>query len=415
LGDSNQQGDREMSKRRLIVALIALALAPATQAATIRAVANNNFVSATATGTSFLTATAPAAGSWEEFQVINNSDGTVSFRATISGNFVAADVGLGAPNTNRLIANRTAASTWERFWLEPQSNGTVAIRAVANNLYVAADLNIGGALIANRTAVQAWEQFTITNNGGGGGGGRTLVWSDEFDSINTANWTHEVGGGGWGNNELEYYTPGQNVFVQFDAAAGSNVAVLEARRGNPGNLNCWYGSCQYTSARMKTEGKRTFRWGRIEARLKLPQTQGIWPAFWMLGSNIAQVNWPTCGELDIMEHVGFEPTLTHGAMHGPGYSGNTPIAGTHFLNENANANYHVYAIEWDTNGVRWFVDNTQFYSVTRSQVQSFGNWVFDQPFFILLNVAVGGNWPGSPDGSSVFPQRMYVDYVRVYQ
>jgi len=394
--------------------LVALVVAPAPQAATIRAAANNNFVSATATGTSWLTATAPASSAWEDFQVINNTDGTVSFRATVSGNFVAADLGVAAPNTNRLISNRPTASTWERFWLEPQSNGTVAIRAAANNLYVSADLNLGGALIANRTAAQAWEQFTISN-GGGGGGGRTLVWSDEFNTINTANWSHEVGGGGWGNNELEYYTPGQNVFVQFDAAAGSNVAVLEARSGNPGNFNCWYGSCQYTSSRMNTAGKRTFQWGRVEARLKLPQTQGIWPAFWMLGNDIGQVGWPASGEIDIMEHVGFEPTLTHGALHGPNYFGATPFAGTHFLNENADANYHVYAIEWDTNGIRWFVDGTQFYSVTRSQVQNFGNWVFDHQFFIILNVAVGGNWPGNPNGSSTFPRRMYVDYVRVYQ
>jgi hypothetical protein len=387
-----------------------LAIPIAAQAATIRAVANNNFVSATATGTSYLTATAATASTWENFEVINNSDGTVSFRATISGNFVAADTGLAAPNTNRLIANRATAGTWERFRLEPQSNGTVAIRAVANNLLVSADLNLGGALIANRTTAQAWEQFIIGNTPG-----RTLVWSDEFDSINTANWNHEVGGHGWGNNELEYYTPGQNVFVQFDSQAGSNVAVLEARSGNPGGFSCWYGSCQYTSSRMTTQNKRTFRYGRIEARMKLPQTQGIWPAFWMLGSNIPDVNWPTSGEIDIMEHVGFEPEITHGALHGPNYSGATPFAGTHYLNEIVSANYHVYAVEWDTNNIHWSVDGTRFYSVSRSQVQNYGNWVFDQPFFLLLNVAVGGNWPGSPNGSSTFPQRLFVDYVRVYQ
>ena len=242
-----------------------------------------------------------------------------------------------------------------------------------------------------------------------------LVFSDNFDSINTSNWTFETGGGGWGNNELQYYTGGQNAFVQFDAAAGSNVLVLEARRDNPGNYNCWYGRCTYTSTRMISKNKKTFTHGRIEARLKLPQTQGIWPAFWAMGNNIDQVGWPNNGEIDIMEHVGYEPTLTHGALHGPGYSGATPFFGTHNLNESANANYHVYAVEWNADGISWFVDNVKFYSVTRAQVQARGNWVFDQPFFLLLNVAVGGNWPGSPDGSSTFPQRMYVDYVRVYQ
>jgi hypothetical protein len=246
-------------------------------------------------------------------------------------------------------------------------------------------------------------------------GGPSLVWSDDFNSINTGTWNHETGGGGWGNNEREYYTAGQNASIQFDAQANSNVLVLEARRDNPANYNCWYGRCEYTSSRMNTSGKRTFQYGRIEARLKLPQTQGIWPAFWMLGNDIGSVGWPACGELDIMEHVGFEPTITHGAMHGPNYSGNTPFAGTNYLNEQVNANYHVYAIEWNSTSVRWFVDGVQFYSVTKSQVQGYGNWVFDHPMFLILNVAVGGNWPGSPNGSSVFPQRMYVDYIRVYQ
>jgi len=391
--------------------LSASAIPVAAHAATVRAAANNNFVSATATGTSYLTATAATASTWEDFQVINNSDGTVSFRATISGNFVAADTGLAAPNTNRLIANRPVASDWEKFRLEPQSNGTVAIRAVANNLLVSADLNLGGALIANRTTAQAWEQFTISNTPGGG---RTLVWSDEFDTISSANWNHEVGGHGFGNDELEYYTAGQNVSVQFDSQAGSNVAVLEARSGGAGN-SCWYGACQYTSSRMNTAGKRSFRWGRIEARMKLPQTQGIWPAFWMLGSSFPGTPWPASGEIDIMEHVGFEPEITHGAVHGPNYSGATPFSGTHYLNEIVSANYHVYAVEWDTNNIHWYVDGTRFYSLSRSQVQSYGNWVFDQPFFIILNLAVGGRWPGNPNGSSTFPQRLFVDYVRVYQ
>lgn len=242
-----------------------------------------------------------------------------------------------------------------------------------------------------------------------------LLWSDEFNSINLNNWTFETGGGGWGNNELQYYTNGQNASIQFDGAAGSNVLVIEARSGNPANYSCWYGSCTHTSTRMITRNKQSFQYGRIEARIKLPHTQGIWPAFWMLGNNLGSVGWPQSGEIDIMEHVGFEPTLTHGAIHGPGYSGNTPFMGTRDLGEIANANYHVYAVEWDANGIRWFVDGQQFYSVTKAQVQARGPWVFDQPFFLLMNIAVGGTWPGSPDGSSSFPQRMYVDYVRVYR
>ncbi|MDH5833329.1 glycoside hydrolase family 16 protein [Luteimonas kalidii] len=243
----------------------------------------------------------------------------------------------------------------------------------------------------------------------------TLAWSDEFDTANADDWTFETGGHGWGNQELQYYTDGSNAFIQYDALAGSRVLVIEARRGAPAGASCWYGACQYSSTRMISRGKREFRHGRIEARIRLPQTQGIWPAFWMLGANLDQVGWPQSGEIDIMEHVGFEPTLTHGALHGPGYSGNTPFSGTHDLGERADARYHVYAVEWDAAGIRWFVDGQPFYSLTRAQVEARGPWVFDQPFFLLLNVAVGGSWPGSPDTSSMFPQRMYVDWVRVYQ
>jgi beta-glucanase (GH16 family) len=241
-----------------------------------------------------------------------------------------------------------------------------------------------------------------------------LVWADEFDSIDSASWSFETGGGGWGNNELQYYTNGDNARIEHDPQAGSNVLVLEARQENPANYNCWYGQCTYTSTRLISRDKQSFQYGRIEARMKLPQTQGIWPAFWALGNAFGTDGWPQGGEIDIMEHVGYEPTLTHGALHGPGYSGNTPITGTHDVGESVDANYHLYAIEWDSQGIRWFVDDQQFYQVTRAQVEAYGEWVYDQPFWLLLNVAVGGNWPGSPDGSSSFPQRLYVDYVRVY-
>jgi beta-glucanase (GH16 family) len=244
---------------------------------------------------------------------------------------------------------------------------------------------------------------------------RELVWADEFDRIDPSNWTFETGGGGWGNSELQYYTNGNNATIQFDSTAGSNVLVIEARRENPGNYGCWYGACTYTSTRMITRGKRSFQYGRIEARIRLPSTQGIWPAFWMLGNNLGQVGWPQSGEIDIMEHVGFEPTLTHGALHGPGYSGGSPILGTYDAREQVSSRYRVFAVEWDTNGIRWFVDGQQFHSASRAQVEARGAWVFDQPFFLLMNVAVGGTWPGSPNASSVFPQRMYVDYVRVYR
>ncbi|OZG72987.1 beta glucanase [Hahella sp. CCB-MM4] len=249
----------------------------------------------------------------------------------------------------------------------------------------------------------------------GGDDGQQPLWSDEFNSIDANTWTFETGGGGWGNQELQYYTNGQNAYIAYDAQAGSNVLVIEARKENPAGYNCWYGTCQYTSTRLISRDKKSFKYGRMEARIKLPQTQGIWPAFWMLGDSFGSVGWPEGGEIDIMEHVGYEPTLTHGALHGPGYSGNTPITGTYNVGQVVDANYHTFAVEWDTNGIRWLVDGNEFYSASRAQVEQYGRWVYDQPFWFLFNVAVGGNWPGSPDGSSSFPQKMYIDYVRVYQ
>lgn len=248
-----------------------------------------------------------------------------------------------------------------------------------------------------------------------GPGDKKLVWGDEFNSLDGNVWTQETGGAGYGNNERQYYTAGKNASIIYDAQAGSNVLVLEARKENPVNYSCWYGRCEYTSARMNTRDKKAFKYGRIEARMKLPQTKGIWPAFWMLGSNLGQVGWPASGEIDIMEHVGQEPNSIHGTIHGPNYFGNSPFTQTYNLGEIVSAKYHLYAVEWDANNISWWVDGKKYYSVSKSQVQTRGNWVFDQPFFLLLNLAVGGNWPGNPDGSSAFPQRMYVDYVRVYQ
>ncbi len=321
--------------------------------------------------------------------------------------YVSADFN----QAGNLIANRNEIKEWEIFELI-NVDEKFALRA-ANGQYVSADFNQAGNLIANRNEIKEWEIFSITNTLQW-----KLVWSDEFDFIDKSVWTFEVGNkdnNGWGNQELQYYTNGQNAFIEFDPQAGSNVLVIEARKETPPGSSCWYGTCQYSSTRLISRDKKSFQYGRIEARIKLPQTQGIWPACWMLGNSFGQVGWPQCGEIDIMEHVGKEPTITHGALHGPGYSGATPFSGTQNLGVSVDAEYHIYAIEWDTNGIRWFVDNTNFYSVTRAQVEQRGTWVFDQPFWLLLNVAVGGSWPGTPDNSSSFPQRMYVDYIRIYQ
>ena len=231
-----------------------------------------------------------------------------------------------------------------------------------------------------------------------------LVWHDEFDGavLDTTKWTWDTGGSGWGNAELEYYTNRvENAHLE------NGYLVIEARQEPFGNR-------EYTSARLKTQGLGAWSFGRIEARIQIPRGQGLWPAFWMLGFNIAQVGWPWCGEIDIMENIGKEPATVHGTVHGPGYSGANGLTSAYHLTSGAFADtFHVFAIEWQLDSIRWYVDSTLYKTVTASAVP--GQWVFNHPYFILLNVAVGGYWPGNPDATTVFPQTMRVDYVRVYQ
>lgn len=229
-----------------------------------------------------------------------------------------------------------------------------------------------------------------------------LVWSDEFNgsSLNSANWTAEIGtgSGGWGNNELQYYTSRpQNLQV-----TGGNLVITAQKES--------YGGMNYTSARIKTQGLQNFTYGKVEARIKLPSGQGLWPAFWMLGSNITSVGWPASGEIDIMERVNNNPYV-NGTVHwdANGYASYGNISGNLDFSQ-----FHTYSIEWDANYIRWFVDGNK-YNEIYIQNGTGNTEEFQKPFFILLNMAVGGNWPGSPNGSTPFPSQMLVDYVRVYQ
>ena len=236
-----------------------------------------------------------------------------------------------------------------------------------------------------------------------------LVWSDEFDgaadsALDPSKWTYDLGGSGWGNSELEYYTSG-TANASMD---GSGHLVITAKSESMGGMS-------YTSARIKTQNLATWTYGRIEARIQVPKGQGIWPAFWMLGSDIVQNPWPACGELDVMENIGREPNIVYGTMHGPGYSGAEGPGGQTSLASPIGDDFHVFAIEWEPQVIRWYLDGTLYSTKTTSDIPSGANWVFDHPFFIILNVAVGGTWPGNPDGTTVFPQQMLVDYVRVCQ
>jgi beta-glucanase (GH16 family) len=240
-----------------------------------------------------------------------------------------------------------------------------------------------------------------------------LVWSDEFNAPDgsapdSSKWTLESGGNGWGNNELEYYT---NRLRNAQIHGGNLVisALAEHYTGPDGVTR------NYTSARLKTLGKFSQTYGRFEARIKIPYGQGMWPAFWMLGSDIDQAGWPACGEIDIMENIGREPSTVHGTIHGPGYSGAQGIGAPFSLPSGRFADdYHLFAVEWEPNAIRFYVDTALYATRTPADLPPNTQWVYNKPFFILLNVAVGGSWPGSPDATTVFPQTMAVDYVRVY-
>ena len=245
---------------------------------------------------------------------------------------------------------------------------------------------------------------------GDGPAGWRLTWSDEFDgpavgAPDPAKWGYDVGGNGWGNNELEFYTARRENSA-LDGAGNLVIHVLrEAYMGR-----------NYTSARLITNGKFQQMYGRFEIRAKIPGGQGLWPAFWALGADIAQVRWPTCGEIDIMENVGREPGINHGTLHGPGYSGGAGLSGQYTLPGGAaySADFHTFAIEWEQNVVRFYVDEHLYETRTPADVPGTNRWVYDHPFFLLLNVAVGGPFPGNPDGTTVLPQTLTVDYVRVY-
>lgn len=221
-----------------------------------------------------------------------------------------------------------------------------------------------------------------------------LAFSDEFTGtqLNENFWTYELGGGGWGNNELQHYT-NSNSRVENDQL------FITAKDG-PGN---------YTSTRIITKGKVKIKYGRIDVRAKLPKGQGIWPAIWMLGENISTVGWPACGEIDIMELLGHEPNRVYGTAHYTNgtyqySSGSTSLSSGDFSDQ-----FHVFSILWDKTAITWYVDNKPF----RTFNSTFA--AFEYEFFFIMNVAIGGNWPGSPNASTVFPQEMIVDYIRVFQ
>lgn len=237
--------------------------------------------------------------------------------------------------------------------------------------------------------------------------GFTKVWEDNFDgnAIDTDHWTHEIGGGGWGNNELQYYTDRSN-----NSFVTSGYLVIEAKEES-------FGGRDYTSARLISQDKQEFQYGRLDIRAKLPEGKGLWPAIWMLGQDFQDVGWPRCGEIDIMELIGSSPQIVHGTAHYGNESGIHSFMGSStFLSggKKFSEEFHVFSVVWRENYIQWQMDGVPFYTLEPSDIGD-GVWPFNDSFFFILNVAVGGNWPGSPNDNTVFPQRMIVDYVRVFQ
>jgi beta-glucanase (GH16 family) len=255
-----------------------------------------------------------------------------------------------------------------------------------------------------------------------------LTWQDEFDQPDgsrpdPAKWTYSLGGGGWGNHELQYHTNRvENAHIE-----NGSLLITALRESYTGPDGVTRG---YTSARVKTQGLFAQKYGRFEARIKIPKGQGIWPAFWMMGEDLFTAGWPKCGEIDVMENIGKEPDMVHGSLHGP-LAGPVPPPPADGDEDNVKRatdltslfrlpvgqrladDFHLYAVEWEPQSVRYYVDSSHFATFT-PQSPGGGPWVFDHPFFVLLNVAVGGKWPGNPDETTTFPQSMFVDYVRVY-
>lgn len=236
---------------------------------------------------------------------------------------------------------------------------------------------------------------------------RQLTWSDDFEGAagqlpDAAKWGFDLGTGqdGWGNQELQSYT---NNPANVSLDGQGNLVITAIQSGQ-----------SFTSARIKTQGLFSQQYGRFEARLKTPYGPGIWPAFWMLGDNVATAGWPKCGEIDIMELRGQEPHIIHGSLHGPGYSGGNAITKSFALmNARFDTDYHIFAVEWDEDKIDYYVNDYLYQRINKSDVK--GEWVYDQPFFIILNMAVGGSYVGFPLPQTPFPQKMIIDYVRVYK
>jgi|SaaInlV_120m_DNA_1039710.scaffolds.fasta_scaffold00002_22 beta-glucanase (GH16 family) len=349
----------------------------------------------------------PFAGSYNVSLTINNYDGSTSTEtkelqiATDDGGsiIVSFTATVNPDNPNEVELVNTTEGEYDSF--EWHYNNSSVLNEMEHEAYfpLAGIYNIGLNVFKGGNKFSKSESVNISQND------PDLIWSDEFNYSGLPNsqyWNMEIGGSGWGNNELQYYTNNTN-----NAMVNNGLLTITALKES-------YGGRQYTSARITTQNKFTFKYGRVEARIKLPYGQGIWPAFWMLGANFSSVGWPTCGEVDIMEMVGGtgKDNRVYSTLHWDN-GGHQEYGSSYSLSPGIFADdFHVFSIEWDENKIRSYVDGNPFFviDITPAFLSE-----FHQNFFLIMNVAVGGNWPGSPNASTVFPQTMQVDYVRVYQ
>jgi len=316
--------------------------------------------------------------------------------------FLASSAGCGSesagPTIDRTVILGSEPLPEASSAAQPEASTGVAI---GDDAATAADVT---SVLPDSQANTLADASTISDSGDRPGW--QLVWSDEFNAAegtkpDPTKWVYDLGAGGWGVAQLQSYTSNAEN-AAHDGKGNLTINALEDQSGG------------YTSARLKTQGKFEQAYGRFEMRAKLPGGVGLWPAFWTLGNDFLTAHWPNCGEIDIMENRAIEPSINHGSLHGPGYSGSSPLTAMFTLASGAFADdFHLFAVEWELNVVRFYVDDQLYETRTPTDLTNM-KWVYDHPHFLLLNVAVGGRFPGNPDSTTVFPQTMVVDYVRVY-
>ena len=354
----------------------------------------------------------PEAGDYNvSLQVTSKDDDTKSVSKTITVTHTDFAVDFSAnidpANPNYINLENTTIGDYDSFeWKFRNKTIENETNAVAYFPY-AGTYTVELIITKNGESFSSTKNISIAANDSEYFSKLELVWEDNFDgdAVNTDNWTFETGSGGWGNNELQNYTAGDNAVVK------DGILTITAKKVNEAKV-----AGSYTSSRMISSGKKEFTCGRMEIRAKLPSGTGIWPAIWMLGANIGTAGWPACGEIDIMEYVGYQPNTVHATVHtSAGYGGNGD--GSSKTLETAEEEFHVYGLFWTEKELVFYTDSpenvTHRYAPTNKNND---NWPFNKPHFFILNVAVGGNWGGAQGiDNAIFPQSMEVDYVRVYQ